>query len=230
MGTRGPRLPVVALRWTIGVALVSWRYLWATLPMYRSEERGSLDCCSPPPLPTDLSSDVLRPEEGSGPLFHRRFSLDIAQSQATAEELMGQLVRKFGDFVPHEVVGVKQGPGPDRELEPGEEFVVQIPGPWNGPVVVLERTPCRLRLATRPGHMEAGQIEFSATGREGRLTFSIETWARASTQSVHVLFSHLRLAKEIQLNMWVRFCRAAARRSGGRIVDGVHIITHVSSD
>jgi hypothetical protein len=228
MGTRGPRLPVVALRWTIGVALVSWRYLWATLPMYRSEERGALGCCKPPPLPTDLSTAVLPPDEGRGPLFHRRFSVEIEHSQATAEELMAQLVREFGNFVPHEVVGVKQGP--DRELEPGDEFVVQIPGPWNGPVVVLERAPRLLRLATRPGHMEAGQIEFAATGREGRLTFSIETWARASTRSVHILFSHLRLAKEIQLNMWVRFCRAAARRSGGRIVDGVHIITHVSSD
>jgi hypothetical protein len=198
--------------------------------MYRSEAQGSLGCCSPPPLPTDLGSAILLADEGSGPLFHRRFSVDIEQSRVSAGELTAQLVREFGDFVPHEVVGVKQDPGPDRELEPGDEFVVQIPGPWNGPVVVLERTACSLRLATRPGHMEAGQIEFAATGREGRLTFSIETWARASTRSVHVLFSHLRLAKEIQLNMWVRFCRAAAGRSGGRIVDGVHITTHVSSN
>src|SRR5215213_2431367 len=219
MAARGPSLPVVALRWTVGVALVSWRYLWATLPMYRTEEAGSPACCKPPALPADLAPVVLGADEGHGPLYHRRFSVRMEKSQTSAEALMTQLVRGFGGFVPHEVVGVKHDVEPDHELRRGDEFVVQIPGPWNGPVVVVERTPNHLRMATRPGHMEAGQIEFAATGHAGCLEFSIETWARASTRSVHVLFSHLRLDKEIQLNMWVRFCRSAAERSGGRIVD-----------
>ncbi|CAM5389628.1 hypothetical protein SCANM63S_09092 [Streptomyces canarius] len=40
---------------------------------------------------------------------------------------------------------------------------------------------------------------------------------------VHLLYSHLRLAKEIQLNMWVRFGLAAAAMSGGRPADGAHL-------
>jgi hypothetical protein len=35
------------------------------------------------------------------------------------------------------------------------------------------------------------------------------------------------LAKEIQLNMWVRFCRSAADLAGGRVRGGVTIRTRV---
>ena len=46
----------------------------------------------------------------------------------------------------------------------GDEFVVRMPGPWDGPVRVVERDPdARFRLVTLAGHLEAGQIEFRAS-------------------------------------------------------------------
>ena len=30
-----------ATRWPLGIALTSWRYMWRTTPLYRSEEEGS---------------------------------------------------------------------------------------------------------------------------------------------------------------------------------------------
>jgi hypothetical protein len=46
--SRADRLGIV-LRWPVGIALVSWRYMWRTTPLHRSEEVGSsADLPGPP--------------------------------------------------------------------------------------------------------------------------------------------------------------------------------------
>ena len=50
------RLPLsrrlaTASRWPFGVALTSWRYMWRTVPMHRSEDEGSWPDDGPPELP-----------------------------------------------------------------------------------------------------------------------------------------------------------------------------------
>jgi hypothetical protein len=51
-------------------------------------------------------------------------------------------------------------------LAVGDEFVVRMPGPWDGPARVVSRTPTSFRLATLDGHLEAGQIEFRVSRDE----------------------------------------------------------------
>jgi hypothetical protein len=75
--------------------------------------------------------------------------------------------------------------------------------------------------------MEAGQIEFRAQPRGKSLQFEIEAWARPCSPMVNLLYTYLRLAKEIQLNMWVRFCITTADITRGRIRGGVTIHTRV---
>jgi hypothetical protein len=205
--------------------LVSWRYLWATTPLHRTEEAS--DTSDPPPeLPAGLHRDgLILPRDGAGPLFHRTFRVSIRDAEMDAAELLATLTRDFGRFVPREVVGVHQMDADDRRLRQNDDLVVDMPGPWNGPVRVACVDPARLRLATLQGHLEAGQIEFRARDDDGRVVFEIEAWARPASRAVHLLYSHARLAKEIQLNMWVRFCRSAARISGGRIVGGIEVRT-----
>jgi hypothetical protein len=213
------------------MALVSLRYLWATVPMHRVEVRES--CAKlPPPLPADVpTADLLGWQSGVGPMYHRTFRVDIVGARTDVEELMRTVVGEFGSLVPQEVVQVHRRGAPLRPLEVGDDMVVDMPGPWNGPVRVVEIGADRLRLATREGHIEAGQIQFRVRG--GRfggspLTFEVETWARAADRRVNLLYSRLRLAKEVQLNMWVRFCQAVAARAGGRFHDGIHIRTVIA--
>lgn len=224
-----PRLSAVVARWLFGTALVSWRYLWQITPLHRVEREGRPGVDAPPRLPEECFDEALQlVEHGVGPLFHRRFRVRIGGARRTASDLIGEVADDFGRFVPREVVGVRTSSGGTR-LRTGDEFVVQMPGPWDGPVRVVHLDPTCLRLATLRGHLEAGQVQFHAEPDGDELVFTIEAWARPSTRAVHLLYSHLRLAKEIQLNMWVRFCRAAAKRSGGRLIDGVHIRTHCLS-
>jgi hypothetical protein len=73
--------------------------------------------------------------------------------------------------------------------------------------------------------MEAGQIEFRARPEADELVFGVEAWARPGNPIVNLLYTHLRLAKEIQFNMWARFCAQVATVAGGEIVDGLHVVT-----
>lgn len=218
---------VLVLRWLFGMALVSWRYLWQITPLYRVERDRAVLEHDPPSIPARLQDDDVQPaERGVGPLFHRRFAVHIVDSRFTAPELMSEVIRDFQRFVPSEVVHIDRSGSSVGALEVGDELVVEMPGPWNGPVRVVDVGGTHLRLATLRGHLEAGQVLFHAWPEGGRLTFEIEVWARPSSGLLRLLYCHLRLAKEIQLNMWVRFCRAAVETAGGRPDHGVHIRTH----
>ena len=214
-------------RWTLGILLVSWRYLWATIPLYRSVEAGD-GTDLPPPIPDQLVDDRSQlMDSGVGPLFHRLFAVRIEGSSLTAAELITKVAADLNQAVPSEVTAVEGISGVPGELAIGDEIVVRMPGPWDGPVRVVHRTTTSFRLATLAGHLEAGQIEFRARPEGTQLRFEIEAWARPGNPPVHLLYTHLRLAKEIQLNMWVRFCRSVAGLAGGRVHGGVTIRTRV---
>ncbi|MFC0052005.1 DUF1990 domain-containing protein [Streptomyces actinomycinicus] len=213
-------------RWLLGTGLVTWRYLWETTPLYRGGECRGDDQDRPPQLPPEAVDDrVQRAEDGYGPLFHRSFRVRIAEARIDAGRLIEQVCRDFERFVPTEVVSIDADGLRGQGLDVADELVVEMPGPWNGPVRVVHRDARSLHLVTLHGHMEAGQVHFRARGEDGLLVFEIELWARAGSRLVHLLYAHLRLAKEVQLNMWVRFCLSAVAASGGRLMDGVHIAT-----
>jgi hypothetical protein len=221
------RWSITLARWTLGVLLVSWRYLWATTPLHRSVETGDASDL-PPLLPDQLVDERSQPMEcGVGPLFRRLFAVEIEDSSLTAAELTAKVAADLNQAVPSEVTAVERMSGSPGELAIGDEIVVRMPGPWDGPVRVVHRTSTSFRLATLTGHLEAGQIEFRVRPAGSRLRFEIEAWARPSSRAIDVLYSRLRLAKEIQLNMWVRCCLATADLAGGRARGGVTILTRV---
>jgi hypothetical protein len=101
-----------------------------------------------------------------------------------------------------------------------------MPGPWDGPVRVVDVSPTSFRLATLAGHLEAGQIEFRAADDGGDLVFTIESWARSGDRLSRVLYQSVRMAKEVQLHMWTSFLERVAKLAGGRAVGGIDIETH----
>jgi hypothetical protein len=115
--------------------------------------------------------------------------------------------------------------GARGSLTVGDEFVVRMPGPWDGPVRVVDVRERSFRLATLAGHLEAGQIEFRTRPERQLLAFEIESWARSSTPLVNLLYHRLRMAKEVQAHMWISFLEQVVDVSGGRMTGGVEIET-----
>jgi uncharacterized protein (UPF0548 family) len=221
-----PRRLGTATRWPLGVALTSWRYLWRTTPLYRSEQHGSWDDDGPPPLPRDVSRSALQlPSDGAGPLFHRRYRVLIRDSRVAPEELVDQLAANPDVAAPSEFATFKKTLGADGAMAVGDEYLVRMPGPWDGPVRVVDRTPRGFRLATLEGHLEAGQIEFSADRERGLLRFTIESWARGGDRFSNLLFDSLRISKEIQFHMWSSFLERVVKLSGGTREGGLRIET-----
>ncbi|MFC4857336.1 DUF1990 domain-containing protein [Actinophytocola glycyrrhizae] len=212
-------------RWPLGLLLVSWRYLWMTTPLHRCEQPGDLDDL-PPTLPAALVDDRSQPiADGEGALWHRVFEVCIVDGELGPTELMAKLASDLNAAAPTEAVLFCKLTGHDQSLRVGDEYVVRMPAPWDGPVRVVDSTDGSFRLATLVGHLEAGQVEFRARSDGPALRFTIETWHRCANRLVEWLYARLRLAKEIQLNMWVRYCVGAARVTGGHVRDGVHITT-----
>jgi Domain of unknown function (DUF1990) len=202
--------------------------------MRRTESSGSL----PAPLPELLTyptgvdrAEVQSHEDGAGPLFHRCYRTRIRESTLTAEELMGKVQSDPNRTAPTRFARFHLTEGTRGSLRVGDEFVVRMPGPWDGPVRVVDVRRESFRLATLAGHLEAGQIEFRARPERGLLAFEIESWARSSTPVVNLLYHRLRMAKEIQAHMWISFLERAVDLSGGRMTGGIEIRTErIESD
>jgi len=204
-----------AASWPFGIALTSWNYMWRTTPIKRMEEIGSTRHDSSPPLPSGMETEIQRPEDGVGPLFHRRYVIRMQGSGLSAGELMTRLRADVNAVVPTEFARFLKVRGGDGPLSVGDEYVVRMPGPWDGPVRVVEVTEVSLRLATLEGHLEAGQIEFRSDGDREHLVFSIESWARSADRLSNLLYHQLRMAKETQLHMWISVLERVGRLANG---------------
>jgi Domain of unknown function (DUF1990) len=226
MTTKGsPTRLGIVLRWPLGIAVVSWRYMWRTTPLHRSEEPGNSG-----DLPAALDEDAAAEDgrqpldAGVGQMLHRTYSVRIVRSGLTPAALIDLVAANLNRTSPEMAVFHKTR-GRDDQLSRGDEFVVRMPGPWDGPVRVVGREANSFRLATLTGHLEAGEIEFRASQAGDALSFEIESWARAGDRLSALLYNKLRLAKEIQLNMWSHFCLRTAALSGGRAQGGITIRT-----
>jgi len=188
---------------------------------------GSWPQDAPPELPRDIDRDELqRMEEGVGPLLHRIYRTEIVGSPSTAEELMGNLFEDLDRMAPSEFATFQKLDGNARSSK-GDEYVVRMPGPWDGPVRVVAADATSFRLATLQGHLEAGQIEFRASEGHRSISFEIESWARSGDPMSNLFYTHLRLSKEVQLHMWSSVLRKVTELAGGRMGQGIAITTRV---
>jgi hypothetical protein len=211
----GRRL-LTAAGWPVGIALTSWRYMWRITPMTRSEDPGSVEESSPAELPDGVDEEDLQPPgDGVGPLFHRRYGVRIADPKLGPEELIARLAEDPNQAAPSEFARFFKVQGEEGPMRVNDEYVVRMPGPWDGPVRVVDVGRRHFRLATLRTHLEAGQIEFSAAPG-GELEFRIESWARSGDRLSNLMYAQLRMAKEVQLHMWTSFLERVVELSGGK--------------
>lgn len=228
--TRRPSLSrrlATAARWPVGIGLTSWRYLWRVTPMRRAEIVGTWRLDGPPEVPPGVNEDQLQgPSDGVGPLFHRRYRAHVEGARLGPEELFALVQADPDRAAPSEFASFQKVAGDEGTMRVGDEYVVRMPGPWDGPVRVVEVTPASFRLHTLEGHLEAGQIDFSAREHEGLLAVEIEAWARSGDRLSNLLYSHLRMAKEVQMHMWVSYLERIVELSGGRRRGPLETRTH----
>ena len=178
---------------------------------------GSLAEDHPPELPPGADAEELQlADEGAGPMFHRIFRISLREPKLSAEALMRRIQADVDAVAPGEFTHFGKVCGEEATMRPGDEYIVRMPGPWDGPVRVVEADRSSFRLVTLSGHLEAGQIRFAAWEEEGVLHFGIDTWARSGDRLSNLLYHRLRFAKEVQLHMWTSVLEKVEDLSEGR--------------
>jgi hypothetical protein len=200
--------------------------MWRITALHRRElPESTSDGHVPPALPEEVdTTELITVDDGWGPLFHRRYRTEIRDAKLGPDELFERLTRDLNQAAPTKFARFQRVLGEGDGMSVGDEFVVRMPGPWDGPVRVVSRQPRSFRLATLAGHLEAGQIEFRVD-HDDLLRFEIESWARSSGRFSNLLYHHVRMAKEIQLHMWISFLEGVVSLSGGRMTGGIDIDT-----
>jgi hypothetical protein len=224
------RLLTTALRWPGGLLITWWAYVWRITPLHRREVPGSLEADGPPPLPAGTPpAGIQAPDSGSGAFLRRRYRVDVVDARLDAASVIANLREDINRVVPGGIARFRKVTGDeDGPLSVGDEFVVRMPGPWDGPVRVVELTPASFRLATLDGHLEAGQIEWRAQDLDdGALCFEVESWSRPGDRLSDIAHHRLRMAKEVQLHMWTSVLENVVKLAGGRMRAGVDIHTAV---
>jgi len=217
---------LTTLRWPHGVLLTAWSYLWRTTPMWRTQAEGEWPGDGPPDVDPAIDlSGVQRPEDGAGPLFRRRYRARISGAEVDAATLMSDLQADPNVVAPGTLAHFIKERGEEGGMRVGDEFVVRMPAPWDGPIRVVEAGPRSFRVVTLDGHIEAGQIEWRAGDEPDALVFEIESWARQGDRLSWFLHDHVPMAKEVQLHMWTRVCERVAKHVGGRLDEGIDIDT-----
>jgi hypothetical protein len=217
-----------AARWPLGVALTSWRYLWRTTAVHRWELPGAWPEDAPPDLPAGIDGESLQLlEDGVGPLVHRIYRTRIVGSSLTPEQLMQRIGRDLDCIAPSEFATFQKTEGEPGTLRVGDAYVVRMPGPWDGPVTVIDVQATSFRLATEDEHLEAGQLEFRVRSEYRSLQFEIESWARSGDRLSDLLYTHLRISKEVQLHMWSSVLGRVVALAAGRMAGGIVITTRL---
>jgi hypothetical protein len=213
----------------VGIALTSWDYMWRITALHRREIVGrGPDGHIALGLPAGVDDEeVIGAQDGHGPLFHRRYRTRIREARGSADELFATLIEDLNRAAPTKFARFQKVLGDGRAVALGDEYVVRMPGPWDGPVRVIALEDRSFRLATLAGHLEAGQIEFriGEDGGDGLLAVEIESWARSADWLSNLLYHQLRMAKEVQLHMWISFLEGVVSLSGGRMTGGIEIDT-----
>ena len=213
--SRGPLKLAVA---TAGIPYAVWRYAGVELEIRKQTSTCPWPMSGFPGDACDYEVDcarMQRPSAGHGPAFHRRYAIEARDPVMTPEQLLAVIAADPDAASPRDLARFAKRRGGRGGAQVGDEYEIVLPGPWNGPVRVIDRTSRSFRFATLEGHMEAGEIEFRAEPTDAGLRFEIESWARSADPVFHLLYHRLKVSMEIQQHMWAQFLQRAARVSGG---------------
>ena len=178
----------------------------------------------PPSVPAHLLTENVQLEgEGFGKLLGRHYMVRL-KSTLEPQALMDRVKQNLSALSPDELAAFEKTNGSAWGLKIGDEFDIQILGPWNGSVRVIEVTPDAFSFVTLRGHPEAGKIKFAVSrAATGQLNATITSWARSRDAVVDLGYDKLGLGKGLQTTTWRTFLERIAILGNGEMIGEVTV-------
>lgn len=173
-------------------------------------------------------TDVQEATEGTGPLIHRRYEVELPDRAMSADIVMRLIQLHLTELAPAALARFEKSVGSDVVFRVGDEYEISMFGPWNGTVRVVRMEPDSFTLVTLDGHPEAGHITFSVHDDElapGSLRVVIESWARARDPLVEAAYSTFKIGKMAQTEVWITFLQRLSELAGVTTRPQVRITT-----
>ncbi len=207
--------------WLVGAPLAIFRFLRREILV---EQIDGSDPVAPLPA-ADLRDSPSQTEPGLGPVAHHLYVATTRSPQLATEQLLAIIAADPNVVAPTEVLRFQRPPGTSGSLQKGDEVLIRMAGPWNGPMRVTEKGDERLRLAALPGHPQHGQIELRVRPRNGEhndIVIELQTRERAAGLSFYLL-QRVGLIQRMQSYTWAEILQNAARLAGGQPPDRITI-------
>ena len=205
------------LGWLLGGPLAIFRFLRREILVEEIEAAPTVA-----PLSADEPSEAARhPGRGLGALTHHLYAVTVRSPKLSAGQLLAIIAADPNVVTPTEVLRVERSAG---ALCKGDELLLRMAGPWNGPMRVSEREDDRLQLATMPGHPQHGKVELRVRPKNGEadIVIEIQTCERAAGFGFYLL-ERIGLIPRMRSHTWAEILQNAARLAGGLPPDRITV-------
>ena len=196
--------------WIVGAPLAIFRFMRQDIPLRELSGPGAAW-----PLPPEEPDREHAEESGVGALAHRVYGTVLRECVLPAERVIRIIAADPNVIAPTEVLRFERKSEGVRDLREGDELLIRMAGPWNGPVRVTRRWEHGFRLAALRGNAQVGQVELRARDDGDGMVVEIQTRARAAGVWFYLL-ERVGLVGRMQAYTWAEMLQKSAQLAGGR--------------
>jgi hypothetical protein len=196
------------LGWIAGAPLAIFRFLRRRTPVDERDSGAAL-------LSESSEAAHRVGDQGVGPEIHRLYSAIARDPALSAERVLSVIAVDPNAIAPWEVLRFKRPHGRTDGLREGDELLVRMAGPWNGPVKVNRRWDQGFRLVSTRGNPQIGEVELRMRDEDGGIAMEIQTRERAAGFAFHIM-QRIGLIRRMETYAWSEMLENAAQLAGGR--------------
>jgi hypothetical protein len=198
------------LGWSVGMPLATLRFLTRRTDLVDREVPAG------PDGPDDPRT------------VRRRYRARIERPRLPASTVAAVVLADPNVVLPVEVMHFSPGGAKAGPLRAGEDRLIRMAGPWNGPVRIVEAGEEGFAFAGLHGGAQRGRIAYRLRDDDGAIEAEVEIVQRSASRLYDLAYHRLGIARRIERHTWTYVLERSAQLAGGRPPERVLVETLVS--